>query len=294
MVAANVGGRRLAIHFPCADSLAFFASRRQSSFTMRQTTFLRTLPYQLPWIVGIVAVFAVTGPFGSYAEMRLATRVGYFGVVCTLFWLQVVGLNALFRRIETINSWPPLVSRTLVGILVSIPGTIEIMAFYSWMVRPIPMFVAWDIFPQAAFSTVILSIVIGLFVDQHRHAQADSERARVAAVAAPEAMVDTSDFFRRIPPALGRDLLALEMEDHYLRIHTALGSDLILLRLRDAIAELGPTRGRQVHRSWWVAEGAVASVERNAGKPVLTLRNGLSVPVSKSFRDQLKEAGWLG
>ena len=89
-------------------------------------------------------------------------------------------------------------------------------------------------------------------------------------------------------------LLALQMEDHYLRIHTALGSDLILLRLRDALAELGPERGLQVHRSWWVANGAVASVERSAGRAVLVLHNGLQVPVSKSFRDKVKEAGWLG
>ena len=62
---------------------------------------------------------------------------------------------------------------------------------------------------------------------------------------------------------------------------------------RDALAELGPSRGRQVHRSWWVAEGAIASAERNAGRPVLVLRNGLRVPVSKTFRDQVKQAGWL-
>ena len=84
------------------------------------------------------------------------------------------------------------------------------------------------------------------------------------------------------------------MEDHYLRIHTALGSDLILLRLRDALAELGPARGRQVHRSWWVAEGAIASTERSGARSLLVLRNGLRVPVSKSFRDDVKEAGWLG
>ena len=59
------------------------------------------------------------------------------------------------------------------------------------------------------------------------------------------------------------------------------------------LAELGPERGRQVHRSWWVAEGAVASAERDAGRTILVLRNGLRVPVSKSFRDQVKEAGWL-
>ena len=101
------------------------------------------------------------------------------------------------------------------------------------------------------------------------------------------------DFFRRIPPALGRDLLALEMEDHYLRIHTAVGSDLILMRLRDALTELSSDRGLQVHRSWWVAKNAVASVERDGQKLVLALRNGLKVPVSKTYRDQVKDAGLI-
>jgi hypothetical protein len=49
-----------------------------------------------------------------------------------------------------------------------------------------------------------------------------------------------------------------------------------------------------VHRSWWVAEGAVASAERDQRRPMLVLRNGLRVPVSKTFRDQVREAGWLG
>jgi DNA-binding LytR/AlgR family response regulator len=137
--------------------------------------------------------------------------------------------------------------------------------------------------------------MLGLFIEQRLHTNADNERARVASLPATDIPEDTApDFFRRVPPALGRDLLALEMEDHYLRIHTALGSDLILLRLRDALAELGPSRGRQVHRSWWVAEGAVASAERDTRRPMLVLRNGLRVPVSKTFRDQVKQVGWLG
>jgi DNA-binding LytR/AlgR family response regulator len=156
------------------------------------------------------------------------------------------------------------------------------------------------LYPENAFLTVVVSVAIGLFVEQRLRAKADAELARVVALpqapAAPE--IDSAppaapDFLRRVPPALGRDLLALEMEDHYLRIHTALGSDLVLMRLRDALAELGAERGRQVHRSWWVAEGAVASVDRTAGRVVLVLRNGLKVPVSKTHRDSVKEAGWL-
>ena len=151
---------------------------------------------------------------------------------------------------------------------------------------------ALEIYPGQFW--IVISVLVGMFIQQRLHAEADSERARVAAIPAsgtPSSAVP--DFFRRVPPALGRDLLALEMEDHYLRIHTALGSDLILLRLRDALAELGPASGRQVHRSWWVAEGAIASVERDPRRPVLILRNGLRVPVSKTYRDPVKQAGWL-
>ena len=141
----------------------------------------------------------------------------------------------------------------------------------------------------AAYAAMPEVSVVGVF------SRDPARAAAVAALPAADKPADAApDFFRRMPPALGRDLQALEMEDHYLRIHTALGSDLILLRLRDALAELGPASGRQVHRSWWVAEGAVASAERDQRRPMLVLRNGLRVPVSKTFRDQVREAGWLG
>jgi hypothetical protein len=284
--------------------LVFFAICLNHQLTMRESPYLRSLPWQLPWVIGFVVVMAVTGPFGIYEHINLGIRLVYFGAIGVASWLQVVVLAAWFGRIEPIDRWPVAVRMALVGALAAVPGTFEIIAVNSWLVRPIPWSAALSIFPQNAFLTVVISVVVGLFVEQRLHAAADAERARVAALPQPETPTADApgadapasaqpDFFRRMPPALGRDLLALEMEDHYLRIHTALGSDLILLRLRDALSELGPARGRQVHRSWWVAEGAVASVERDPRRPILVLRNGLRVPVSKSFRDQVKGAGWF-
>ena len=257
---------------------------------MRESPYVRSLPYHLPVVVGFAVVMAVTGPFGTYERMGLGVRLVYFTVLGVLNWLQVILLAAWFGRIEPIDRWPVAGRMTLVGLLASVPGTAEIFLLNAWVGRPIPFAALPTLFPENAFLTIVISVVIGLFFEQRLHAAADSERARVAALPTTAA---PPDFFRRIPPALGRDLLALEMEDHYLRIHTALGSDLILLRLRDALAELGSGRGRQVHRSWWVAEGAVASVERSAGRLVLKLRNGVNVPVSKTFRDQVRSAGWL-
>jgi DNA-binding LytR/AlgR family response regulator len=260
---------------------------------MRELRYFRSVPHHFPWILGLAIVMAVTGPFGSYGA-ALGVRLVYFTLGAVLIWLQVLLCAALLDRFETVERRPLVVRMALAGLLAAIPGTFEVIALHDWLVRPTPFGAAPTIYPQVAFLTVVISVLVGLFIERRLRAAADSERQRVASIASTEAPGGASpDFFRRIPPALGRDLLGLEMEDHYLRIHTAVGSDLILLRLRDALAELGPSRGRQVHRSWWVAEGAIASVERDARRPILVLRNGLRVPVSKTFRDQVRQAGWL-
>jgi len=238
-------------------------------------------------------VMAVIGPFGSYNYMGLPIRLIYFVVISGLFYLQILGIAALLSLVEAIEGWSTTVRMGLAGFLAAVPGTAEIFLIHGWLVRPIPLHYAPQIFLDAAFVSVVISVAVGLMVERRLHTEADLERARTAAVPTSVDPQAAPDFFRRIPPALGRDLLALEMEDHYLRIHTAIGSDLILLRLRDALTELGQASGLQVHRSWWVANDAVASAGRDGSRSVLVLRNGLHVPVSKSFRDRVKEAGWL-
>jgi hypothetical protein len=293
----RIGAPPRTFHHCYAESLVFFAICRDHRSTMREWTPIRTIPYHLPWVLGIAVVMAVTGPFGTYETMGLGKRLLYFTIIGVLTWALVIGFIVALRQIEAFNRLPIVIRMALAGSLAAVPMTAAIIVVHGWLVRPIPWRVYAQIFPETSFLAVVISILVGLFVERRLHAEADTERARVAesVAAAPAPGVEpvTPDFFRRVPPALGRDLLALEMEDHYLRIHTALGSDLILLRLRDALAELGPSCGRQVHRSWWVAEGAIGSVERNAGRNVLVLRNGLRVPVSKTFREQVKEAGWL-
>lgn len=261
---------------------------------MREMPYFRSIPRQLPWVVGLAIIMAVTGPFGLYAYTGLGVRLVYFTATGVLIWLQVLGFAVLLSQVEAFQRWSITARMALAGVLAAIPGTVEIIILHGWLIRPVPFRAFLEIYPQTAFMTAVIAVLVGLFIERRLHADADTERARVAALPAAEIPEDAApDFFRRMPPALGRDLLALEMEDHYLRIHTALGSDLILLRLRDALAELGPASGRQVHRSWWVAEGAVASAERDARRPMLVLRNGLRVPVSKTYRDQVKQAGWL-
>ena len=97
----------------------------------------------------------------------------------------------------------------------------------------------------------------------------------------------------RLPAKLGTGLLYIEAEDHYLRVHTDLGNDLLLLRMSDAVAELDPTIGRQVHRSYWVAQRAVASVQRDGYRTRLVLVTGKQIPVSRTYLPALRKTGWL-
>ena len=103
----------------------------------------------------------------------------------------------------------------------------------------------------------------------------------------------TARLSERLPAELGSDIIALEMEDHYVRVHTALGNELVLMRLRDAIKEVEGIDGMQVHRSWWVARGAVADVLREGRNVRLKLDTDIEAPVSRANVQALKDAGWF-
>jgi DNA-binding LytR/AlgR family response regulator len=261
---------------------------------MREPRYVRNLRDDVPWMLGICLVLAVIGPFGTFDAMPFSYRLPYFLVTGVSTWLLVVGLVRLLMRWEALDRWHVVARMALAGALAAIPGALVVYALEAALRRTLPPRALLWLIPNHAVLTVSLSVVIGLFIQQRLHQQADVERARVADLPVPETepAAEPGNFFRRIPPALGRDLLALEMEDHYLRIHTAIGSDLILLRLRDAIGELGEAAGLQVHRSWWVAHGAVQGTNRDGQRLNLILRNGLEVPVSKTRREAVRAAGW--
>jgi hypothetical protein len=99
----------------------------------------------------------------------------------------------------------------------------------------------------------------------------------------------------RLPPALGRNLIALKAEDHYVRVYTDKGDTLVLCRINDAIAEATAAgfEGLRVHRSWWVATKAVRLAEVQGRGLQLTLANDLHVPVSQTYKEFVRRSGLL-
>ena len=85
---------------------------------------------------------------------------------------------------------------------------------------------------------------------------------------------------QRLPPALGTDLIAAQSELQYVRIYTTLGDALVLGALKD-VAEQRDAEGQLVHRTWWVSNRHVRTLRRKGTQYVLTMANGLEIPVSR-------------
>lgn len=258
----------------------------------------RRLKRRLPVLAVTVAVLTILGPFGTFQDMGAAARMAYWGGL-------VASGNALFdlvmlaaRRLLTDHgrTWPLMLATALLA--VSLIQTLLVALLEQELRRP-SLVTPPGLAALYGYVLVVTLLVaappiwlelrdLGLI---ERKAPASTEGpATPPAAPAPHG---AAPFLDRIPPRLGRDLLALAMEDHYVRVHTSAGSDLILMRLRDAVAELTGVDGLQVHRSHWVAAAAVAAVERRPdGKLTLRLTNGLCVPVSRNCAPAVRAAGW--
>ncbi len=110
------------------------------------------------------------------------------------------------------------------------------------------------------------------------------------AVPLPAVAMPASPLLSRLPPTIGRDIIALSAQEHYTEVHTSQGSTLVLMRFADAMtAAAAVTSGTRVHRSYWVARNAVERIEGEGERMILGLSNGMKVPVSRSYRLQIRE-----
>ena len=234
-------------------------------------------------LVAIGLTLGWMGPFGTYGSLAPPQRFAFWG-----FSVPLIGLVARFVIRVIVRHGPlahiPLTARVGVGAaLTGFPGAFIIYALLSAIHRPFPFDIIDLLGTYASVTALTFLFALPRALAARRRRQAEEP-------ALSEAL---SPFFKRLPPKLGTDLLSLTAEDHYVRVTTALGSDLVLCRLSDAIAEIGAEKGQRVHRSHWVAEGAVASVDRQNGRVALVLTNGEVIPISQSYVASLREAGWL-
>ncbi|HEY0085238.1 MAG TPA: LytTR family DNA-binding domain-containing protein [Allosphingosinicella sp.] len=259
---------------------------------------MRRIAIDLFFITAIGVVLGLVAPFGS-AGIPAGPRL--------FFWVGfTVAGYVIFRPVSAVARWAAEETRLpqwLAVMLVALIASLPLAAAIAFALGGMAVTDYWfgSRFPILYGEVAAIGVAIHILMMVLRpegptrppaedavSPEIDSEALPLPSGAAGNA------FLRRLPPALGRDLLSLQMQDHYVRVETALGSTLLLMRFRDALAELEGA-GIQVHRSWWVAYPAMEALDRDGRSVRLRLRGGGPVPVSRAclpaVRDALRAAG---
>jgi len=246
--------------------------------------------------VGVVlfgAFVALGSDLGLEGSVLLASLVWgiHLSVGLAALRLSVIGLS----RWRLTAGWSDLVLLVSAGLLTSLvlaPVSFGIDQFLmgrgvltdddllvsprEW---PIGIIEEWT---EVVGPTLLVSLLLGFPAWWARRRA--TEPTATSPVMSEQAMSGAS-CLQRLPPALGTDLIAARSELQYVRIYTTLGDALILGALKD-IAEQRD-EGQLVHRAWWVSNKHVRTLRRRGARCMLTLSNGLEVPVSRRRQQAL-------
>lgn len=226
------------------------------------------------------------GPYGSFPA-NSATRLFYwtalFWIGTLLLWPVVTGALLIAQR----RAIPILLAGTAAALIACIPLA-TIGAFGAHLFWPVHAsgirVLEWYV------QTVIIALpATGLAV----WLEQPFAPSRASRLITPQPASITSAGEAVLPDHLLDLTLCLQMEDHHVRVHMMGHSLLHLAPMREAVEALGEERGLQVHRSWWVAERAVAGWSEEGRSMVLVLINGLRVPVARNRVAHLRMRGWL-
>jgi hypothetical protein len=229
-------------------------------------------------IVGVLLGFA--GPFGTFEILPLAGRIAYWVAIVFLTYGSGYGLALLGDRLW--GKGRPTWQRVVIQIVPAGLGTSVVMGLLNVAVFGVDD-IAWGpLMVLVAQSFAISAAVVAVsFLSARPVISPDP----TPSPATPPPILE------RVPLAQRGALLALSVEDHYVDIVTERGKTLVLMRLADAIREAGDVPGLQIHRSHWVATGAVVKAHRSEGKVTLELSNGMRLPVSRGYLPAAKQAG---
>ena len=220
-----------------------------------------------PWVVFLAALLicVFSGPFGTFSSLSCSYRSLYWGLIVLGSGAMAVWTHALISS----HGWRSVTRLATVSSIYGGLTAILVIGVSLLLLAPIGQYpthatLIYYSFPSAALSFFLCRLLM---------------RQQVTTPDAPER---PALFDRLQTHSQAQAILSLSAKDHYVEVTTDLGPELCLLRLRDAIAEVQPLDGFQIHRSHWVAEHAVEQIVKQTGSVTVQLTNGDSLPISQS------------
>ena len=237
----------------------------------------------------VTLLLALSGPFGSYAQIPFLERFLLWGSLAALALVVASALRTLvYGHLGMDDYWRgSSLTAGLVAMVLSYPVLRVTQAISHGAGYMPPSF--------AEIWGFVFCLSMG-FCAFRRAAEGGAVALEGGSTFAPTAGPDQMHAPEpRLMARLEADLrgvpVRVAVRDHYVDVVTDKGTGSVLMRFSDAIAELDGVDGLRVHRSHWVAAHAVVAVERGEAKVMLRLIDGVRVPVSRSYRDTV-DARW--
>lgn len=226
--------------------------------------------------VGTLLVGAA-GPFGTYESMSFIHRLAY--------WFIVIVSSIVASKFVRRAAYAMQVSRLFQDVvIVALMAMVYSPALFLMSKAMAPQ--DDPMFPSYWRLTLFVVLVSSVVAVVRRYADAKRLQRAEDSVPMPRLM-------RRLPGSFNGHIIRMNVNDHLVNVVTSAGEYSIRVRFGDAIEEMDPIDGFCTHRSHWVAKQAVSGWEKDKGKTYLRLVNGDRVPVSRTYRTELEEAGIL-
>lgn len=245
------------------------------------------------WIVIAASVFltALAGPYHTLDRLSFPERLVYWGTTVFLSGAVMTFLSIYAYRLTAAHTWNWVFVTILAGIAGIIPvvGTIYLAegiasGFASgWFdLGQLPTLTLYTAPSLIAVTLVVNAVIV--------YQQSDSDAPANTLESTSDTMASPTMLQSKLPPHLTRDIIAVRAQDHYVEVTTSNGSAMVLMRLGDAVLDLEPLGGMQVHRSWWINLSHVVQTEKGANGPEAVLSSQQRIPIGRSYRAAFREA----
>ncbi len=227
------------------------------------------------WAVGS-CFLALAGPFGTYEDMTLWERTLFWTGICALGILTAYTVHALGRALLPLPGRFPVMTAEATGFASLFTpvllGFVKLFPDDPAMPPSHPILQIW-LYCFVAFSLVWIS--------------------REWLVPATEPLRHPR-LHERLDLAGDVRIVRLMAEDHHVIVFASDGTrHRLRMRLADAVREMDGVWGAYVHRSHWVDFEQIREVGRERRRHVLVMFDGAKVPVSRTYRAELVDAGFL-
>lgn len=233
-----------------------------------------------------------TGPFGTYS-LGLGNRMLFWTLVIVISVLMAGWITRLAHRlIDPGRPW--LRDLVVVGLMTTFFSPVLIALSIQFVTSKITSLADLVRFPQyVAIISLCVTTSRRIIARRRQAAAPDPEAGEAAADSASPEAVPQPRLMRRLPDDFCGPILRLTVEDHFVDVIAPGDRQRLRMRFVDAIDEMDPVEGFCTHRSHWVVREAVDRVEREGGRLFVVLTNGDRVPISRTYRPQVEQAGLI-